>query len=148
MLDLSIQKDIAAPPQRVFAVASDLRGSAGRIRGIVKMEVLTDGPIRVGTRFRETRKMFGREATEEMEVVEMEPPRVLAFGCQSNGFRYRMQMSFAPKGAGTEMQMRFQAEGLTFFGRVMGVVIKPFAKKMMSGCSKDLDDIAAIAEGR
>jgi hypothetical protein len=83
-----------------------------------------------------------------MEVVAMEPARLLAFGCESNGFRYRMEMSFVPKGPDTTMQMRFQAEGLTFFGKVMGVVMKPFAKKMMSGCGKDLDDIAAIAEGR
>jgi hypothetical protein len=148
VLDLSIHKDIAAPPERVFAVASDLRAAAGRIRAITKMEVLTDGPIRIGTRFRETRKMFGREATEEMEVVEMDPPRALSFGCESNGFRYRMQMSFTPQGTGTQMQMRFQAEALTFFGKVMGTLMKPFAKKMMSGCGKDLDDIAAIAEGR
>jgi uncharacterized protein YndB with AHSA1/START domain len=148
MLDLLIQRDIAAPPERVFAVASDLRGAPGRIRAITKMEVLTDGPIRIGTRFRETRKMFRREATEEMEVVAMDPPRALAFGCESNGFRYRMEMRFAPKGAGTEMQMRFQAEALTFLGRVVGALMKPFAKKMMSGCSKDLDDIAAHAEAR
>jgi hypothetical protein len=148
MLDLSIQRDVAAPPERVFAVASDLRGAPGRIRAITKLEVLTDGPVRVGTRFRETRKMFKREATEEMEVVAMDAPRSYAFGCESCGCRYRMEMRFVPKGSGTEMQMRFQAEPLTFFAKVMGLLMKPMAKKMMSGCSRDLDDIAAHAEAR
>ncbi len=146
MLQLSVKRDVAAPPARVFAVASDLRGAAGRVRAITKLEVLTDGPIRVGTRFRETRKMGRREATEEMEVVAMDPPRSYAFGCESCGCRYRMEMRCVPKGTGTELQMHFQAEPLTFFAKVMGALLKPFAKKMMSGCTRDLDDIAAHAE--
>src|SRR5689334_10465002 len=113
MLELSVSREIAAPPARVFAVASDLRNAAGRVRAITKLEVLTDGPIRVGTRFRETRKMGRREATEEMEVLEMDPPRSYAFGCESCGCRYRMEMRCVPKGAGTELQMHFQAEPLT-----------------------------------
>jgi hypothetical protein len=145
MFELMTSVDVAAPPARVFAVASDLRGAAGRIRGIAKMEVLTDGPVRVGTRFRETRKMFGREATEEMEVVTFDPPRAMAFGCENHGCRYHMEMRCVPKGAGTELQMHFQAEPLTFFARVMGTLMKPMAKKMMSACRKDLDDIGAYA---
>jgi hypothetical protein len=146
MLELSISRDVAAPPARVYAAASDLRGSAGRIRAITKLEVLTEGPVRVGTRFRETRKMGRREATEEMEVLALDPPRSFTFGSESCGCRYRMEMRCVPKGTGTELQMHFRAEPLTFFAKVVGALLKPFAKKMMSGCSRDLDDIAAIAE--
>jgi carbon monoxide dehydrogenase subunit G len=146
MLQLTTTRDVAAPPARVFAVATDLRNAPGRIRGITKMEVLTEGPVRVGTRFRETRRMFGREATEEMEIVALDPPRSYAIGCESCGCRYRTELRFTPKGAGTELQMQFQAEPLTFMAKVIGTLMKPMARKMLKECAKDLDDIATHAE--
>jgi len=38
-----------------FAYATDLRNAPGRIKAITKLDVLTDGEVRLGTRFRETR---------------------------------------------------------------------------------------------
>lgn len=148
MLQLTTSRNVAAPPARVFEVASDLRNAPGRIRAITKLEVLTDGPVRVGTRFRETRTMFGREATEEMEIVALDPPQSYVIGSESCGCRYRIEMRFVPKGTGTEMRMSFAAEPLTFMAKVMGALMKPMAKKMLAQCAQDLDDIAAHAERR
>ena len=58
MAQFTLKKHIEAPPERVFEVVTDLRGAPERIRGITKMEVLTEGPIGGGTRYRETRIMF------------------------------------------------------------------------------------------
>lgn len=148
MLEMNIHRDVRATPARTFEVASDLRAAVGRIRAITKLEVLTPGPVRVGTRFRETRRMFGRDATEEMEILEFDPPRSFVMGCDNHGCRYRTRFLFTPSGAGTRMEMQFRAEGLTFFARLMGTLMKPLAKKMLVECGKDLDDIVAHAEGR
>lgn len=148
MLQLTKTREIAAPPERVFQVASDLRGAVGRIRAITKIEVLTEGPVRMGTRFRETRTMFGRAATEEMEITAFDPPRSYAVGAESCGCRYRTELRFTPKGSGTELEFTFSATPLTFMGKFMGLLMRPLAKKMISECAKDLDDIAAYAESR
>jgi hypothetical protein len=44
---------------------------------LVRIEPLTEGPMRPGSEWRETRRIFKREATEQFEVTTMEPPRHL-----------------------------------------------------------------------
>ena len=71
------ERFVTRPVEDVFAVFTDLHRAAERIRGIERLEVLTDGPVGKGTRFRETRIMFRREATEEHRVrrpISPKPP--------------------------------------------------------------------------
>ncbi|NOT31025.1 MAG: SRPBCC family protein [Planctomycetes bacterium] len=141
-----IARHVAAPREAVFAVASDFQNAPGRIKAITKLEILTDGPIRAGTRFRETRTMMGRAATEEMEITAYDPPRSYTLGGDSCGCRFRTQLRFEEKNGGTDIVMDFQAQPLTTMARVMMFLMKPMAKSMMKACAKDLDDIAAHAE--
>ena len=99
-MSVTISETIARPIEEVFAAATDFAGSVERIGGIEKVEMLSEGPVGLGTRFRETRTMFGREATEEMEVVEFEPPRRYVLGAESHGSRYRTEIRFAETGDG------------------------------------------------
>ena len=85
---ITVVKIIDAPLDRVFEVFTDLPGTPGRISAITKLEVLTDGPIGVGTRWRETRVMFGREATETMEITAIDPPRSYSAAANSCGCHY------------------------------------------------------------
>ena len=78
---------VAAPPERMFAIFTDLEGAPGRIRGIKKVELLTPGPVRVGTKWRETRVFGKREATEVLEVTEFVPGRTFSVGSSSCGCR-------------------------------------------------------------
>jgi hypothetical protein len=69
--------DVDASPGRAFEVFTDLANNATVVRGIEKMEILTDGPIGVGTRFRETRVMMGKQATEGMELTPLRTRRAV-----------------------------------------------------------------------
>ncbi len=129
-------------------MCTDLRSAAERIRGIKKLEVLGDGPIGVGTRFRETRVMFKRECTEEMEIVSFDPPRSYAVGCESHGCRYRTEFRVTTSGSGSELEMTFGAEPQTFFAKMMGVLFRGMIKSCMKEMDKDLDDLRAVAEGK
>lgn len=137
---------IDAPPERVFAVASDFAGAARIIEGIERVEMLTEGPVGVGTRFRETRVMFGREATEEMEVVAFDPPRGYVLGCENHGCRYRSEIRVEPSGDGTDVEMSFEAVPLTAVAKLMSVVMGPMMKKMEAICAKDLADLKRAVE--
>jgi hypothetical protein len=64
-------------------VFTDLDGAAERVDGIQKLEKLTDGPVGLGTRFRETRRMFRKEAAEEMEFTAFEPGRSYGVCCDA-----------------------------------------------------------------
>ena len=62
----TLSRHVETPVDRVFEVFSDIPRSHEMVDQIVRIEMLTDGPVGVGTRWRETRMMFKREATEEL----------------------------------------------------------------------------------
>ncbi len=70
------EQQVAAPPEKVFAMMSDFANAPQRISGISKVEMLTDGAVGVGTKFKETRVMLGKEATETMEVTTFDPNKI------------------------------------------------------------------------
>jgi carbon monoxide dehydrogenase subunit G len=140
---VTVERTIAAPPERVFAVAIDIHHWAEIVPAIQRVDVLTPGPMAVGTRFRETRKMMGREATEEMTVTGFDPPRGYVLAAESHGCRYRTELRFEPEGAGTRMVFEFGAEPLTLAAKVMMALMKPMMKKAAQMCAKDLEAIEA-----
>ena len=146
--EMTVRERIAAPPEKVFAVASDFAGAAERIDGILRVEMLTPGPLAVGTRFRETRKMFGKEASEEMTVVELDAPRRYVLLAESHGSRYRSELRFEPEGAGTEIVMTFRGEPLTLAAKVMSVLMKPMLESMVKLCARDLADLKRWIEAQ
>ena len=69
----TVSKVFPAPPAEVFALFTDLDRLPARVKDITKIEWLTDGPVRVGTRYKESRVVFKKEATETFEVTAYEP---------------------------------------------------------------------------
>lgn len=142
----TLTRTIAAAPDVVFRTAVDLRNAPQFIRGIRRLEVLTDGPVRQGTRFRETRMMFNREATEEMEVVAFDPPRGYTIGCEIHGCRYRTEFRFRPAANGTDVTTTFEVTAQTLFARIMGLLLRPMLKSCVRAMGEDLADIQRAAE--
>jgi len=140
---------IEAPPDEVFRIASDIPNAADHVSQITKIEMLTDGPVGVGTRFRETRVMMGKEATETMEVVEFEPPSHYVLTAHSCGNDYRTTLRFEPldDGRATNVVFDFDAKPTTLIAKVLAPVMAPLMKGMMKKCIEgDLDDLQAAAE--
>ena len=62
----SLERKVNADPAKVWALVTDVDSFTDMIRGITDVERLDDLPqFGVGTRWRETRKMFGSEATDD-----------------------------------------------------------------------------------
>ena len=152
MSGITTTRTIQAPAEVVFAAASDFAGAAGRIGAIERVEMLTDGPVGVGTRFRETRRMRGREASETMEVTLFEPPRRYVLLAESHGCRYESGLSFTPagtpEGSATTVAMHFAAEPLTLPAKILAFLCRPMMKMVARACAKDLDDLARTVEGQ
>ncbi|MFJ8536432.1 SRPBCC family protein [Streptomyces sp. NPDC093591] len=145
-----VERRIAAGQGRVWEAMTDLGGMADVISGVTRVEVLTEGGFGVGTRWRETRRMFGKEATEEMWVTACEPPERYVVEAESHGSHYVSEWLLRPDGASaTTVRMTFTAVasgGVTrLLARIMGGV---GARAVSKAVAKDLDDIAAAVEGR
>ena len=145
-MEVTLREFVAAPPERVFAVAADFPNAAAHVEGITKVEILTTGPIGAGTRFRESRVMFGKEATETMTVAEFEPPKRYVLTADSMGTRYRSELRFEPKNGGTEMVMQFRGEPHTLAAKLMSILLRPMIKSVAKSCAKDLADIRRTIE--
>ncbi|WP_062318187.1 SRPBCC family protein [Demequina maris] len=145
------EKEIAAAVERVWDVITDLDYAAEVIPAIVSLERLEGEGYAVGVRWRETRKMWGREETEEMEVVEVDAPRSTAIHAESRGTEYRTVYSLEEVDGGTRLVCDFSAEtpspgpaqrlGWFLFG-------KAGMKATQRALAQDLEHIAAAAEGR
>ncbi len=148
MATVQCSTTLDAAPERVFEAFTDLARGPERIQAIKRLEVLTPGPLRVGTRFRETRLMFGKEATEEFEVTELEANRLYSTACDSCGVRFGMRFEFHPEGAGTRIDMRVDTEPHTFFAKLMS----PLSGMMLKSCVKafeaDVADLRKVCEAR
>jgi hypothetical protein len=148
MPNLTLTKRIHAPQQVVFDLATDLQRAAEHIDGIEKIEMLTPGPVGVGTRWRETRRMFGKEATEEMEVTRFDPPNSYSAGTESCGCAYEFTFRFLPLGNSTNVEMEMQYRPISFFARLMSPLGKLMLGPMKKLIDQDLEDLKRTAEAR
>lgn len=146
MARFTTRRRISAPRSRVFAVFTDFAAAADRIAGIKSLELLTDGPIGAGTRFRETREIFGKEATEEMEITVYEPDRHYRVEAESHGCKYLTTFEFEEVDGATDVTMVFEGIAESWVAKLM----TPLAW-MMSGATRklieaDLDDLQKHCE--
>ncbi len=145
-MNITISRTFEAPPARLFQFMTDVPGWADRIEGITRVEVLTDGPIGVGTRFRETRIMFKRECTEELEFTTFEPDRGYTIECESCGCHYITTTELIPEGSGTTVQMKMEARPLTFMAKLMSPLGGLMAGGLKKCLEKDLDSLKQSIE--
>ncbi len=149
---MNLSTTIDAPQEAVFAAVSDFSNAAEMISGIDSVEMLeqaTNGtPVGVGTRFKETRTMMGKQATEEMEVIEYDPPRSYTLSAISCGARFdsRVACDQASPG-GCRLSYDIDTKAISLFAKVMspimGIMMKGTMRKMME---KDMADIKAYVE--
>lgn len=150
---------IDASQEAVFAAASDFPNAASMIDGINSVQMLSkanDGSeIGVGTRFKESRTMMGKEAVEEMTVTEFDPPRAYTLSAVSCGVKYDCRVTCLEEnpGAGSEtggcrLSYDIDTQPQTLFAKVvspiMGVMMKGTMRKAME---KDLADVKGYVGG-
>ena len=148
MPSLEISAAIAAPPHKVFALFSDLEHAAENIGAIKKLELVTPGPMRKGTRFRETRVMYGKECTEEMEVSDFEPGKSYTVTAGSCGARFATRFDFRAEGSGTRVDVKVDATPVSLFAKLMSPLSGLMMKSMKKCFEQDLHDLKAVAEGK
>lgn len=151
MSDESVEvvKEIHASPEAVWRVITDLDAAPEVLRNIVAIERLEGEGYTVGVRWRETRRMFGRNESEDMWVADIDEPRSTTVESRAGGALYTTQFSLEPTDLGTRVTVTFGAT-TEDPGLAHRVMMRVFGKAAMKATSKalveDLEDIAASAE--
>lgn len=143
MSQVTIHKSIQAPVELVFMTISDIRNFAEAVPDIVNVEMLTDTPTGVGTRFRETRVMYGREATEEMEITEYVENNRVRIMADSHGVVWNSLFTVQPTDAGTELSLVMEIKPQTLIARIMSFFMKGAMQKAMD---KDMEAVKKHCE--
>lgn len=147
-MKMILQRQIDAPPSRVFEVFTDLDRLEEVVPEIVKTETLTDGPLGVGSRIRSTRKMFGKEASEEMEFVAFDPPTGYQLEARSHGAHYLTGYRFEPAGGGTLVHFEFTGKAESLMAKLMTPLSMLCAGAMKKMMVREFDALQAECEGR
>ncbi len=148
MASLTLRKHLAAPRDRVFDAAVDIRNSAGRISGIKRVHMLTEGPTRVGTRCERTRTHQAREMTEALEVVALDRPARAAFLCRSATASCTAAYTFLAVGEETEVEITLDVRPITLVARMTTFVTNAALHACQRVIEQDLEDLRHFVEGK
>lgn len=146
-LTFRIMQRVEADPARVFTALTNAREAHSWMPGLVRLDRIEeeeDVPLHVGSRFRETRMLFGKEATEEFEVTELTPPSrigLLVDGRRGSSRRgeYVFTYTLAPEHDGTLVTLDGEVRDL---GPVMGLFARLFVGTYRKACAKDLEALS------
>ncbi|MGX1886034.1 SRPBCC family protein [Streptomyces sp. NPDC055287] len=146
-----VERRVQAGADRVWHALTDLENMPGVLSGVDKVEILEHPPtgtFGVGTRWRETRRMLGKEATEEMRVTASEPPVRYVVEADSHGAHYVSEFELRPEGPdATTVRMTFLAVPPS---GAAGLLVKILgglgARAVSKAIAKDLADVAAAVE--
>lgn len=147
MKPIRVTEEIRAPRDQVYGLFTDLERVAALVQGIEQIEILSDGSFGIGTRWRETRVMFGRPASEILEVTACDPPGSYVTETESHGMRYRASWQFEPTGSGTRVTIELTGTPLSRFAKLASPLTAVMAGSITKLVRQDLRDMAAAAEG-
>jgi carbon monoxide dehydrogenase subunit G len=145
----SLTQHVNASPEKVWAVISDIPGSAATLSGVESIQMVSAGPYGEGTRWKETRSMMGRRETVEMWVSQADPPRSTTVKALQGGADYTSRFALAERDGGTDLTLTFGAEVLkpTVLSRIMMALFGRIGMSVTRrALAKDLAEIAAKAE--
>jgi hypothetical protein len=102
MIHTSGSVEISQPSDRVFAFMSTVDNAPQWQSELTESRLLTEGPLRVGSKFKEVVKFLGRPIELICETTELEPGRKLAFKSE-NDRRMQFDVTFLvePQGGST-----------------------------------------------
>ncbi|WP_102346277.1 SRPBCC family protein [Bacillus sp. Marseille-P3661] len=143
-----VKRIIRESKGKVYKGLLDLDAAKNWMQGLVRIKRLDEGPLQVGSEWKETRKMFGKEATEHFEVVQLDEPDKIVLRCDgTKGTTGKGEFVF------TYILVSFDNQTeVTLFGEINGLTgLSKFFGKMMAGsfkkaCAKDLDALKDFLE--
>lgn len=143
MSRIRITKTINAPVGFVFKTISDIQKFSEAVPDIIDIEMLSNITSGVGTRFRETRIMNGKEASTELEVTEYEENKLIRLVANSHGTVWDSVFTLQENEGKTELVLVMEAKAYKLMSKLVNVLMK---KMMRKALENDMDAIKVYCE--
>jgi carbon monoxide dehydrogenase subunit G len=131
---------IARRPEAVFELLSDIERLPEWQSSAV--EAHSDGPLEVGSRVSEKRRLLGREMDTELEVVAFEPPKRLTLRSLGGPVSFNVDHELAENGGGTRLTFVAEAEP----GRLLKLAEPVLARTAEQEFRQDFDRLKELLE--
>ncbi|MFZ9702737.1 MAG: SRPBCC family protein [Candidatus Limnocylindrus sp.] len=137
---MHMQIVIDAPLQRVWEVASDVQRQPEWMHEMKRVEMLTPGPVRVGSRGRATVRIFGISTTDDVVITRLEPPH--AFGIRHEGrFTGEGLLEFGAEGDQRTMIRWMEYLRPPLFPMLGGLIQRPILRRIFQSDLRTLKEI-------
>ena len=149
-MKVEVSINIASTPENVWSAITDIRHCTDMITTIIDLEVLhkPENGI-VGLKWKEVRKIFGKEASETMWITESDEKSYYYTRAENHNMIYITKMLVEPLENGARLTMAFSGETSSFFTKILSAIMTPLMKKSMADMLlKDLEDIKAYVENQ
>ena len=120
---------VRKPIEEVFDFASNLDNASKFMPNIAKIEMLTEGGLKPGAKFKETRRMRSKERSAVIEIVEHKRPEVHAASAAMMGMRATYWFRFFPDPAGTRVELEAVVRGNILWWPFLGMMSRVMAKE-------------------
>ena len=141
MLKFSADIRVNRPVEKVFAWLTNAENQGKFDKSSLKMELLTPGPWRAGSQFRELRDMGGRKTEVLSEIAELEPNRLFVIRSKT-GPVWLGTWVFEPEGTGTRLHWTGQLT-MNGFARLLEPLI---GKQMNNQITKQFAQLPQLIE--
>ncbi len=147
-MNISVNVEISSSKNKVWSTITDLNNCVKMITAVSDIKILNKPENElIGLKWTETRKMFGKEATETMWITEAKDQQYYCTRGENCGAIYTTKLSVSEVDDNTLLTMDFASTSDSIFVRlmssVMGFFFKNAIKKMLP---KDLNDIKHFVE--
>ena len=138
----SIQID--AEPTAVYDYLADFTRHGEWSDGL-KVEAVSEGPTEVGSEFRSTGRMMGKDVSNDIKVVESKRPSRLAFTASDGKAEFLQEIDLTENKGGTLLRRRLSADmnPMMVFGfkALIGpMVANPSMKKSLKNLKAKLEE--------
>ena len=145
MKTIHTTRQINAPLDLVFWTIADVRNFSQAVPSIVRIEFEGDQQEGVGTRFKETREMNGKEVTVPLEITELIPNERVRMVSDTGGTVWDSVFTVTQSGDIVEMHMEMEARA----SKIMARVINPLIRGMVvKGVEADMDAVKHYCESQ
>ena len=143
-----IVRKIDAPVKAVFDAVADASNFSRAVPDIVRVEFLGESRVGVGTRFRETRVMRGREASTVLEVTEYVRNERVRMVADAGGTVWDSLFTVMGVGEGDGERVRLELVMEARPYRLMARLLVPLMRRVVAKAVEgDMDAVKGWCEG-
>jgi carbon monoxide dehydrogenase subunit G len=146
MATIRVSQEIGAPLEDVFTLFTDVEQGARSVSGIKKIEMMSIGPLHLGSKWNETREVLGRLDAAEMEITAFERNRTYTITHRKGGVRIDAVFTFEPSPGGTRVSVDFGLNPQGLPPALLSPLEWAMAGKVRAVLDRDLRELKESAE--